>query len=470
MSFFKKMKALFSVDTILPETERLGQVAGSREMYREYIKLAWPASMQGLLLQLMTAIDLAMVGVLGAEALAAVGIMSQPKMIMLVFVRAFAVAMTAMVARRYGQKEYADMNGIVKQGIMITAFVYIPLLLCVSYFLDEILFFSGAEISYLLEARTYGNLLTLSLFFAAFTQIIGAALIGVGHTKTLFNANVIGTVLNTVLNYFLIYGVGIFPAMGIAGAGWATVISSAVILLLLLRSVMKSSGALRLFDGQRWRFKREDIHVMRHLSASALGEQIFERFGMFAYTKMVAGLGVIPLATHHVCMNLCDIFYSFSLGMGYAGASQTGRYLGANRPDLAKAFGHIGVRVGMIMATASFFIYLLIRQSFMRLYTSDEAVIQLGAEIIVYLAIASFPQVLQLVYAGVLKGAGDNFYVMKYSLIVIAIIRPIVTYVLCFPLGMGLHGAWLALFLDQTLRMLCAGHRFYQGKWQHIKV
>ena len=75
----------FGIDYILPPAKRLGPVPTTKEIYKEYIDVAWPATMQGLLLQLMTAINLAMVGALGADALAAVGIMSQPLMVMLVF-------------------------------------------------------------------------------------------------------------------------------------------------------------------------------------------------------------------------------------------------------------------------------------------------------------------------------------------------------------------------------------------------
>ena len=88
----------------------------------------------------------------------------------------------------------------------------------------------------------------------------------------------------------------------------------------------------------------------------------------------------------------------------------------------------------------------------------------------ILMAFASFPQALQLVYSGVLKGAGDNFYVMKYSLFVIAIFRPIITYLLCFIWGFGLYGAWVALLIDQSLRTVFSGWRFRTGVWQHIKI
>ena len=73
------LKRWFSVDTILPMKDRLGPVDTTKNLYNKYLEIAWPATLQGLMMQLMTAIDLAMVGSLGASALASVGIMGNQK-------------------------------------------------------------------------------------------------------------------------------------------------------------------------------------------------------------------------------------------------------------------------------------------------------------------------------------------------------------------------------------------------------
>ena len=81
-----RIQRWLSVDTMLPAAERLGPVGTTKQLYGKYLKIAWPATLQGLMLQFMTAIDLAMVGALGASALASVGIMGQPEMVMLISV------------------------------------------------------------------------------------------------------------------------------------------------------------------------------------------------------------------------------------------------------------------------------------------------------------------------------------------------------------------------------------------------
>ena len=93
---------------------------------------------------------------------------------------------------------------------------------------------------------------------------------------------------------------------------------------------------------------------------------------------MVASLGVVALATHHICMNLIDIFYYFAMGLSYSGASYTGQSLGKKRPDLAEAYGKIGVRIALIISVIGFVLYFGLRNVVFDIFTQDRLVWQLG--------------------------------------------------------------------------------------------
>lgn len=467
----ERIQRWLSVDTMLPAAERLGPVGTTKQLYGNYLKIAWPATLQGLMLQFMTAIDLAMVGALGASALASVGIMGQPEMVMLIFCRALSIAVTAIIARRHGEGDVDGMNAVLKQSILLNFLIYVPLLVICFFNLEHILRFTGAEDGYIETAVWYGRFVVISLIFQSFNQIVGAALIGYGNTKVIFKSNVVGNILNTIMNFFLIYGIGFFPELGVMGAGVSTMISSALIALLLLRTISQhTTTGLTLRHPSKWTFERPVLHTMFHVGGSSLGEQFFERFGMYTYTMIVASLGAVPLAAHYVCMNLMDIFYYFAMGLGFAGASHTGQNLGHKRPDIARVYGKIGARIGLIVGLVSALIFIGPGDFLVQLYTREREVVLLSGSLMGIMAVAAFPQALQQVYSGVLKGAGDTYYIMQYSLISVAIIRPIITYLLCITLGLGLLGAWLSLCFDQSLRLCCSYLRFIRGAWQHKTV
>lgn len=470
MSSKQFLHALFSTENMISHEHRLGEIEDSKCAYKKYLDIALPAAMQGLLLDLMLAIDLAMVGVLGADALASVGLMSQPRMVMLVLVRSLSVPVTAMAARRKGEGRLHEMNAILKQSIILTFLIYIPMLTAAFFLMPEIIAFAGGKGDLIAHGALYGRYITVGLLFAAFTQIVSAALIGTGCTKIVFKANAVGNVTNTILNVFLIHGLLIFPKMGLAGAGLATLIGNVVTAVIILATILNKNNELNIINNASWIFTKKTMGGFLKIGSSALGEQSFERFGMFAFTKMVAGLGVVQFATHQVCMNLTDIFYSFATGLGSASAAHTGQWLGKGRSDMAEAYGKIGMRIGICIALIFGIAYIVARHFLMDVYTNDQGVIELGSHIMIFLAFLTFPQVMQLVAGGVLKGAGDSFYVMMYSLVVIAIFRPILTYVLCFKLNMGLYGAWVAVISDQSLRMIFSYIRFKNGIWKEIQI
>ena len=106
----------------------------------------------------------------------------------------------------------------------------------------------------------------------------------------------------------------------------------------------------------------------------------------------------------------------------------------------------------------------------MRAYAKEAEVILVGANLLIVVAVVCFIQTQSMIYAGALRGAGDTKYVAAYSLWDIAILRPILTYVLCFPLGLGIYGAWIALFLDQLTRAVMATRRFRSMRWAEIRI
>ena len=106
----------------------------------------------------------------------------------------------------------------------------------------------------------------------------------------------------------------------------------------------------------------------------------------------------------------------------------------------------------------------------MGLFTHDSVIVDAGTRLLLIVALTSPAQISQVIFSGSLRGAGDTKFVAYSSLVSIGIIRPLITYILCFPLGLGLIGAWFSLFVDQYLRLLFTGLRFSKGKWTKIKI
>lgn len=441
----------------------------TRQEYNTFFQLAWPCAAEGFLMELLSSIDLAMVGTLGSKAQSAVGIVSQPKMMNLIFVRAIAVAITAVLARRYGEEKLTEMRSVLKQGLTIVFVLYAVILSVEIFSFKNIMLISGAKEEYLAMSISYGRLIFISLIFQVLSIMLMSALVAIGRTKIIFAANLAGNILNCLINYVFIFGRFSMPKLGVTGAGIGTLCGSMVTFIIITAEIQKKSSLLRL-DSGNWIPRGYTFKAVAVVLTGTLPQQIFERLGMYLYTIIVASLGSTALAVHHICMSLCDVFYSVAIGLGTATSSITGQMMGKRQIDSAVRYAEIGQKLGIIVAVSGFAVFSVFNKLILGIFTHDAAVMELGSKILIVVALVSFPQTFSLVNSGVLKGAGDTRFVAAYSFIIIAVFRPILTYILIFVFDMGVFGAWAALFVDQSLRAIAASIRFHSMKWTELEL
>ncbi len=463
-------RALFSCARIMKKQTLQGPLPSDREVYQTTFRIAWPSIVESILVALISAVDTMMVGGIGPEAITAVGITGQPRMILIAVIMSLNVGVTAVVARRKGADDLDGANRCLKQCVMLSIGCSLVLSVLGLACARPLMIFAGAQPEIVDTATGYFRLLMVGAFFSNVGLTINAAQRGVGNTRISMTTNLAANGVNLVFNYFLINGIWFFPRLEVYGAGIATVMGNIVAMLMALRSVWKKNPFLDLSGRHPWRFDKRTMSSVFSVSSSAMVEQVFMRIGFFTYAKTVASLGTIPFAAHQICMNLINFSFAVGDGFSIASSSLVGQNLGAKRPDLAILYVRVIQRVAAICAVAIFFFFLLARTPLLMLYTSDAQVIELGQSIMIILALSVLAQVPQVIITGCLRGAGDSKYVARTSFISIAIIRPILSWVLCYPVGWGVIGAWIGLLMDQAMRLLLNYLRFSTGKWTKIQL
>ena len=169
-------------------------------------------------------------------------------------------------------------------------------------------------------------------------------------------------------------------------------------------------------------------------------------------------------------MNIINLSFAVGDGLGVAASSLVGQSLGAKRPDMAIIYGKAGQRLALCVSTVLFFLFLLGGGFLVSLFTDDSQVVAMGAKIMVIVAFTTHVQTSAIVYSGCLRGSGDTKFVALTSFISIGIIRPILSWILCTPMGLGLIGAWLGLLADQAMRFTLNMLRFKSGHWTKIQI
>ena len=466
----KKIVNYFSINGMIRPHQVVGKLPRSKEVYNNFFHVAWPSAIESLLVGLVGSVDTIMVGSLGEGAIAAVGITNQPKFVLLAMIFSLNVGVTAIIARRKGQEDHEGANHTLRVGIILSAMMSLCMAILGFIFATPILKFAGAEASYLGDALDYFRVLMVSIFFTSLNLTINAAQRGIGNTKISMRTNIVANVVNLIFNYLLINGIGFFPKLGVKGAAIATCLGAIAACVMSITTLFKKDAFLNIRREGSWKMNRMILRPITNISGSAFVEQVFMRIGFLAYAVIVAKLGTTAYATHLICMNIISLSFCFGDGLSIAASSLVGQNLGAKRPDMAIIYGKAGQRLSFLISTVLFVFFIGSRTILVSLFSNNSAIISLGAGIMIIIAFTTHAQTSQVVISGCLRGAGDTVFVALTSLVSVAVVRPILTWALCFPFGLGLYGAWIALCVDQFFRLILNSWRFSSGKWTKISL
>lgn len=196
------------------------------EEFRLVWKIAWPIILTNMLHVLVGIVDFKMVGTLGIESIAAVGMSRQVMMFLMIIMIAISGGSSVLVAHAYGAKDQQKVSRTASRSVTFMVLTAIFIITPTGLLLSEpILIMLGAKTQVINLGYSYLRILFWGSVFHMLNFITTGILLGVGKTKVSLNLLIITNSLNIVFNYIFIFGVGPFPAMGVAGAALGTALA-----------------------------------------------------------------------------------------------------------------------------------------------------------------------------------------------------------------------------------------------------
>jgi len=466
-----RINNIFSTKSMINEKFATGEaIPSNREAYSTSLRIAIPSVIEMTSMALIGMVSTAMVGRLGPEAVAAVGLTGQPRMIFMALFFALNVGVTAVISRRKGAGNQSAARLCVRQAIILSALIGVVMAVLSATLAWPMMQLAGAQYDTIALAASYFRIASLALPFNALATTISAAQRGIGNTRVTMVVNIVANIINVLFHFLLLEGNLGFPAMGVDGAAIALVASGLISFVLAAASILKPGAYLKISFLDNWRLDKPMIKSIVKIGGNSIFEQLCLRVGFFLYSIIVASLGTAAFAAHVIAMQLMTLSFTFADGIGVATTALVGQQLGAKRPDLSIMYGKIGQRMALIvslfLAAFSFFA----RYWFPAFFTDDRYIIEMAATLLIILAVLQPVQTTQLVMGGCLRGAGDTRFVALTMLLCVAFIRPTFSAMMVFMLGLGIQGAWIAVIVDQGLRLIMLTRRFTKGKWTEIKV
>lgn len=455
-----------TTQTYLNSSKTIPSGITSKMLYKDIVTIAWPSLLELMLTQLASMVDMIMVGRLGASALTAVGLTTQPKFLIIAILTSINVGTTALVARNKGRGKQEKANLVLRQAILVNIFISVLISIIMFFTAEPIIKFMGAtDALSLKEGTEYLKIQMFGILALGLTGTITAALRGAGNSKTAMIYNLMGNLVNVVFNYALIYGNFGFPELGVAGASIATVIGQFASFIMACVAVTRDRNYVRfrLKDGMKPNLKM--MGDISDIGIPALIEQIVMRIGLIAYAKTVASLGTLAFAVHNVCMNIQALSFMNGQAFAVSATSLVGQSLGKKRADMAQLYAVRSRRTGTLVSVVLMILFFVFPRQIISLYNSDPEIVNLGAKILLMVSIIQIPQGSQFIISGILRGAGDTKATAMIITVTTLFLRPVLAIIMINVFHMGLEGAWIALIADQLLRSLLVLLRFSSGKW-----
>lgn len=439
---------------------------------RDVFNLAYPAILESFFVSLAGLIDAVMVGALGPDAVAAVGLTTQPKFIVVSFFICINIPMSAMVARRFGED-----NRHLANKTFITAAATISILAIVLgtlsvIFSDTIMRIAGTDATTHQMAVEYHKILLAGVIFHGLQMDLNFGQRSVGNTKITMRTNLISSAINVVFNYLLIEGHFGFPAWGIKGAAFATVFGSFCATVLAVFSMLNKERYINFFYIIKERIT-PSIRILKEifsLGYSVLFEQLLMRTGFIVTIRMAASLGSDIMAIHNIGTNILTLSFAFGDGFNAAATTLTGYFLGRKDKPNAKLYVGKCFKLGVITAMGLSVIFILSSNWLYGFLFDDIEMIKLGFVIMVLIDIIIFFQISQIIVAGCLRSAGDTRYVAKIAIISSTLIRLSFCYFFYKTLELGLPGIWIGMIVDEMFKFIFFGLRYLKGRWIDIEI
>jgi putative MATE family efflux protein len=437
---------------------------------RQLFQLAWPSLIESILQTMLGFVDLVMVGKLGADAIAGVGLGGRLMMLLQVLFTGLSVGNTALVARAVGAKDKPDAERIAKQSLVFSVIPSAIIALIGLFFSEPIIAAMGATGEVTAIGAGFLRIVSVFSIFMAIMMIGGGTLRGSGDTRTPLMITAVINVINIVFAYLLIFGHLGFPKMGPIGSAAATTIARGVGSALMLYVLFRRGSILKLPLSGGWGLSRTTLARLLNVGGPAAIEQIVFQLGLLAFGAMTISMGTAALAAQQIAFNIASISMMPAFAFGVAATTLVGQSLGAKDPDRAEAAAWQAQRGGMIWMVLMGIAFFIWRRPLLGLFTSDPTVTAFGEMGLIFIAVTQPMQSISMVAAGALRGAGDTRATMIITTVSVWFVRVALGYLLAIVLGIGFLGIWIGWMADWTARAVLIFIRFRSGKWKTVRV
>ncbi|MCH2605114.1 MAG: MATE family efflux transporter [Nitrospinales bacterium] len=459
---------------------------------KELFTLAFPVILSNLSRVFMSVVDVAMVGRLGAAALAATGMGAMLFWGALSLVIGIRTGVQTVASRRLGQKKYNQCGTALHNGLFMATVYGFPVSIAGWWLAKDFIPFFINDIKATSLTIEYSSIIFLGLLFSAYSFVFQGFYTGVEKTKIHMRVSITSNIVNVYLNAGLIYGSeGVklffsenvpaltflshlwqwttFPAMGVKGAAIATVVASLWMfvhygLYLFSKQIKSRFAVLSLsVDG-------EMMNRQLRLAAPQGLQEVFIAAGWSMFYKIVGMIGLIELATTELLFTIMHASFMPALGVGQACSTLVSKYMGENKINKSEASIKESIRLAEYIMGVMGLSFILFPKYYLFIFTDDPEILRMGVFGLRMIGAVQFLDAIGFVLWFALSGAGNTLFpavvesCLTWGVIVLG------SYVFGVVLGLGFKALWLLFPIYMGLFAGIMIWKIRKGDWKNIQI
>ena len=424
---------------------------------RQVFKLSLPAILTQITTIAMQYIDSAMVGNLGANASAAIGLVASTTWLFNGITYGVSAGFSVQVAHSIGAMNIKKAKNVVKHGL-VSAIIISVLVSLVGLLISKSLpnWLGGEEIIQP-DATRYFVTFAIMIPFSQLNSLASSFLQCSGDMITPSILNAVMCVLDVVFNAVLI------PEYKVLGAGMGTTLACVVVSIIMAYLCFIRNSQLSLPHSEKDKFDAKILKRAFKIGFPVAIQEVVMCGAMVVSTVIIAPLGAVAIAAHSFAITAESLCYMPGYGIGSAATTLVGRSFGAGDKFQAKKYGNICTAMGGIMMGVTGLLMMGFCPFVFMMLTPEKEVQTLATEVLRIGLLAEPLFGVSIVAAGALRGTGDTFVPSVMNLGSIWIVR--IGLALVLVKSMGLHGMWIAMAVELCVRGLLLLYRHQKSKY-----
>ena len=436
---------------------------------KSLLSLTWPIFIEYILQLLVSNIDKIMVNSISQTAVSSIANATTVLDVILILFSVISLAIIIMASQYFGSEDHEKISQVYAMGIIITGSISLFLGIFLMIFARPIFMAVQVPSECLNDSVSYLQIVSSGLVFQGLYNAYVAMFRTQGYMKQSMYVSALVNVINTALNFVLIFGLGFIPALGVKGAAIASVIARIIGFIILAIYFSKHTAVKINFKALKpWPNKL--FKTMLYVGLPSGGEAISYNASQMVILMFVNMMGnsIIKLKSFASMFAVCS--YMFASSLSYAAQIIVGHIIGQKDFDGADREVKKTLWISVIVSLIVSFILFLGSDFIFGIFLKDPDLLKLAKSIMFIEIFLETSRAVNMTLVRCLQATGDTVYPTVIGILFMWGVATGLSYIFGIVFNWGIIGVWIAMALDETFRALIFIYRWNQGKWKERRL